>query len=134
MRECNELKLRSGWIIESEGDKNIQLEDLLPIEQAPQVENTVEQKSHDQTITYSPPSLERLIIPRSIEYPDFDILGELKNLRVKIPLLQAIQDIPIYAKTIKELCKKKPKRKMKTTPTVHVVRTFSDLLSGKETP
>ena len=52
---------------------------------------------------------------------------------VKIPLLQAIQDIPIYAKTIKELCTKKPKRKIKTTPTVHVVETLSDLLSGRET-
>ena len=41
LRECNELKLRYGWIIELEGDKNIQLEDPLPVEQAPQVENTV---------------------------------------------------------------------------------------------
>lgn len=52
---------------------------------------------------------------------------------VKIPLLQAIQGIPIYAKTIKELCTKNPKRKMKTTPTVYVVGTLFDLLSGRET-
>ena len=75
-----------------------------------------------------------MIIPRAIEYPDFDILGELKNICVKIPLLQPIQDIPIYEKTIKELCTKNPKRKIKTTPTVHVVNTLSDLLSGRETP
>jgi len=69
-----------------------------------------------------------------IEHPDFDLLGELKNICIKIPLLQAIQDIPIYAKTIKELCIKKSVRKTKITPIVHVVGTLSDLLLGKETP
>jgi len=43
----------------------------------------------------SPPFPERLIIPRPIEHPDFDLLGELKNLCIKIPILQAIQGIPI---------------------------------------
>ena len=53
---------------------------------------------------------------------------------IKIPLLQAIQDIPIYAKTIKELCIRKPKRRTTTNPTIQVVGTLSDLLSGMETP
>ena len=53
---------------------------------------------------------------------------------IKIPLLQAIQDIPIYAKTIKELCIRKPKRRATTNPTIQVVGTLSDLLSGMETP
>ena len=75
-----------------------------------------------------------MIIPRPLEQPNFDLLGELKNLCIKIPLLQAIQDIPIYAKTIKELCIKKPKRRTTTNPTVQVVGTLSDLLSGMETP
>ena len=61
-------------------------------------------------------------------------MGELKHLCIKIPLLQAIQDIPIYAKTIKELCIKKPKRITTTNPTVQIVGTLSDLLSGMETP
>ena len=72
-------------------------------------------------------------MPRPIEHPDFDILGELKNLYIKIPLLQAIQDIPIYAKTIKELCVRKPRRRITNNPTVQVVGTLSDLLSGRET-
>jgi len=55
-------------------------------------------------------------------------------LYIKIPLLQAIQDIPIYAKTIKELCIKKPRRKITSNPKVQVVGTLSDLLLGKETP
>ena len=53
---------------------------------------------------------------------------------IKIPLLQAIQDIPIYAKTIKELCIKKPKRRIKNNPIVQVVGTLSGLLSGREAP
>lgn len=134
LNECNELKLRSGWIIESQGDKNIQIEYLLPVQQAPQLENMVEQKTHEQTITSSPPFPEKLIMPCSIEYLDFDLLGESKNLCVKIPLLQAIQDIPIYAKSIKELCTKNTKRKIKLTPTIHVIGTLPDLLSGRETP
>jgi len=32
LRECNDLQLRSGWIIESEEAKNVQIEDLLPVE------------------------------------------------------------------------------------------------------
>lgn len=52
----------------------------------------------------------------------------------KIPLLQAIKEIPVYEKNIKELCMKKPKRKIKTTPTIHAVGTLSDLLSSRETP
>jgi len=75
-----------------------------------------------------------LIIRRPIEHPDLDLLGEVKTICIKIPLLQAIQDIPIYAKTIKELCEKKSMRKTKITPIVHVVGTLSDLLLGKEIP
>ena len=52
---------------------------------------------------------------------------------IKIPFLQAIQDILIYAKTIKELCVKKP-RNITNNPRVQVVGTLSDLLSRKETP
>lgn len=127
LSECNDLQLRSGHIIEFEGGKNVQIENLLLIEQTPQEDNLVIQKTHEQATTSSPPFPERLIIPRSIEHPDFDLLGELKILCIKIPLLQAIQDIPIYAKTIKELCMKNPKRKITTNPSVHVVGTLSDL-------
>jgi hypothetical protein len=74
------------------------------------------------------------MIEKPVVYPNFDIVGELKNLYVKIPLLQALQDIPIYAKTIKELCGKNPRRKTKNPSTVHVVGTLSDLILGKQEP
>eukprot|EP00253_Pinus_taeda_P017006 PITA_17006 len=132
--ECNDLRLRSGRIIETEGDKTVHIEDQLPIERPSQQEDVNREQTHQQASTSSPPFPERLVIPRPVQYPDFDILGELQNLYIKIPFLQAIQDIPIYGKTIKELCIKKSRRNTTTNPRVQVVGTLSDLLSGKETP
>jgi hypothetical protein len=74
------------------------------------------------------------MIENTFVYPNFDIVRELKNLYVKIPLLQALQDIPIYAKTIKELCGKKHVRKDENPSTVHVVGALSDLILGKKDP
>ena len=59
----------------------------------------------------APPFLERLLIEKPVVQPEFDIINELKNVCVRIPLLQAIMDVPIYAKTIRELCIKKLGRK-----------------------
>jgi len=55
-------------------------------------------------------------------------------LCVNIPLLWVVQDIPIYIKTIKELCIRNPNRRITTNPTIQVVGTLSDLLSGREVP
>jgi hypothetical protein len=56
-------------------------------------------------------------------------MNELKNVCVKIPLLQAIRDVPIYAKTIKELCIKKLGWKQKDPPTIHLVGQSSNCIS-----
>ena len=55
-----------------------------------------------------PPFPERLthLVHHTLE--DNELLGELKNLCVKIPLLQAIKYVPIYNKLIKEKCLKHP--------------------------
>ena len=81
----------------------------------------------------SPPFSERLMVEKLVVYPNFDIVGELKNLYIKIPLLQDLQDIPIYAKTIKELCWRKPIRKIKNpSSTVCVVGALFDLILGRQ--
>ena len=49
---------------------------------------------------------ERLSLVNADPQPEFDFLGELKNLFVKIPLLQAMKDVPIYAKIVRDLCLK----------------------------
>jgi hypothetical protein len=144
---CNELRLRSGCVIspeesdihqeqENENDRQttIKPSTVVITEETEQGENTVEQQNPDKDVISPPPFPERLMIEKPVVYPNFDIVGELKNLCVKIPLLQALQDIPIYAKTIKELCGKKPRRKTKNPSTVHVVGTLSDLILGKQEP
>ena len=68
-----------------------------------------------------PPYPDRLVIEKPTTQPEFDILNELKNICVKISLLQSIKDIPIYSKVVKELCIKKPGRKQKDPPTIHLV-------------
>ncbi|MBU5895164.1 hypothetical protein JVW19_24610, partial [Vibrio cholerae O1] len=64
-----------------------------------------------------PPSPERLKINKWVEkqilLPNYDMLDELKNVCIKILLLQAIKEIPIFLKTIRELSIKKPRRKRK---------------------
>jgi hypothetical protein len=74
------------------------------------------------------------MIEKPVVYPNFNIIRELKNLCVKISLLRALQDIPIYAKIIKELCRKKLARETKNPSTVHVVGTLSGLVLGKQEP
>jgi hypothetical protein len=94
-----------------------------------------ESKSQHNTQTQvpqMPPFPERFLIEKPIVQSEFDIMNELRNVCVKIPLLQAIKDVPIYAKTIKELCIKKPGRKQKDPPTIHLVGQSSNCIS--ETP
>eukprot|EP00253_Pinus_taeda_P025356 PITA_25356 len=134
LRECNDLQLRSGRIIQTKGNKTVQIEDQLPREHLSQEEHVNRQQTQNQATTSSPPFPECLVISRPIQQPNFDILGELKNLYIKIPFLQAIQDILIYAKTIKELCIKRLRRNTIDNPIVQVFGTLSELLSGNETP
>jgi hypothetical protein len=58
-----------------------------------------------------------------------DIEDELRNVCIKIPLLQAIKDIPIYAKIIRYLCIKKPGRKKKEPLLIQVVGQLSEFIS-----
>jgi hypothetical protein len=60
--------------------------------------NTFESQDPDKDATPSPLFPEILMIEKPGIYPNFDIVGKLKNLYVKIPLLWALQCIPIYAK------------------------------------
>jgi hypothetical protein len=102
------------------------------MEEAEHGGNTVEQQNLDEDLIPPPQFPERIMIAKPYVYPNFDIIGELKNLYVKIPLLQALQDIPIYAKKIKEICGKKPIRKVKNSSIFHVVGDLSDHILGKQ--
>jgi hypothetical protein len=93
--------------------------------------NKVSESHHNiQTqVPQTPPFLERLIIGKTIAQSEVDIMNELKNVCVKIPLLLAIRDVPIYTKTIKELCIKKPGQKQKDPPMIHLVGQSSNCIS-----
>jgi hypothetical protein len=96
---------------------------------------TVESQYPDKDAMPSPPFSERLMIEKLVVYPNFDIVGKIKNLYINIPLLQDLQDIPIYAKTIKELCGRKPVRKIKNPSSiVRMVGALSDLILGRQEP
>ena len=55
LRECNDLQLRSGRIIQTEGNKTVQIEDQLPREHLSQEEDVNRQQTHNQATTSSPP-------------------------------------------------------------------------------
>lgn len=69
------------------------------------------------------------MILKPIIYPEYDFLHELKNICIKIPLLQAIKIIPIYAKTNKELCLKKKRKKRKDSPIIQFDGKLASLMS-----
>jgi hypothetical protein len=69
-----------------------------------------------------------------VELPSFNLLGELQNLHVNIPLLQAIKDVSIYAKIVRDLCIKIPRQKSRDPLTVYVVGDLSELMLGKTPP
>jgi hypothetical protein len=69
----------------------------------------------------NPPYPERLLIKKTEEPLEHNLETELRNICVKIPLLQAIKGIPIYAKIVRELCIKNPGRKRKEPPIIRVV-------------
>jgi len=52
-------------------------------------------------------------------------------LCVKIPLLQAIKDVLIYNKLIKEKCFRHPGRRKKDASTINVIGQLSDLMLGQ---
>jgi hypothetical protein len=97
---------------------------IIPKDQEPKLT-----QSEPSQITKAPPYPNRLVIEKPTTRPEFDILNELKNICVNIPLLQAIKDIPIYSKVVKELCIKNKGRKQKDTPTVHLIGELSEYIS-----
>ena len=59
------------------------------------------------------------------------MLNELNNICIKIPILQDIMEIPIFANIIKELCIVKTRRKRKNIQRVQPIRKIVDIMMGK---
>lgn len=54
---------------------------------------------------------------------------ELRNVCIKIPLLQEIKDIPIYTKIVRELCTKRPGRQKRELSTIKLGGKLASLMS-----
>jgi hypothetical protein len=127
------IELRSGKILQketpavSEKKENKENEDktLNQNKQADEIQNKQMQTMHP------PPFPDRLTQAKlPMPLPQFDVLDELKNVYIKIPLLQAIKDIPIYTKAVKELCLKKPTKKIFNSQTIHVIGNLAGLMAN----
>jgi hypothetical protein len=88
LAQCNNIHLRSARIVEPtiadviSTDKEETKEHDVP-EEVPSSSNNVAE-------TAKPPFPERLALTKTPEPPAFNLLGELQNLYVKIPLLEAL--------------------------------------------
>jgi len=151
----NDVQLRSGRVLEKPSidvqEQDTSKEDSLKVnkgseEASLQNSNTQKEKEKSTPTTpiveqpassSTPPFPERLQIDKGVEkqilLPNYDFLDELKNVCIKIPLLQAIREIPILAKTIKELSLKRPGRKPRDTRRIHLVGKIADIMMGKIT-
>ena len=83
---------------------------------------------HQQRI---PPFTEILVIEKYVVHPEYNILNQLKNICIKILLLQGIKDIPIYSKVIKEICIKRLGNNQKDPLTIHVIGEMSECMTGQ---
>eukprot|EP00253_Pinus_taeda_P007077 PITA_07077 len=147
--QCNDIHLRFGRVFEpiidditsSDSDKeeaeqskssNKDVDTVNP--PSNKIAETVKPPSNGIAETTKPSFPERLALTKTPKPPAFNLLGELQNLYVKIPLLQALRDVPIYARTVRDICIKKPGRKAKDPLTVHVMGDLAALMTGKVPP
>ena len=56
--------------------------------------------------------------------------SEIHNIFIKIPLLQAIKEIPICTNIIMEICLKKPRRKRLEPQTIQFFGRAAELMTG----
>ena len=151
----NDVQIRSGRVLDkpstSAQKQNIFEEESLQANkgseaslQNPEIQNEKEKEItpttpivEQPTSSSTPPFPERLQIDKGVDkqiwLPDYNFLDELKNVCIKIPLLQAIKEIPILAKTIKELSLKKTGKRTKDTKRIHLVGKIADIMMGKIT-
>ena len=115
--DIQEINLRSGRV-------------LLDKKPLPPPRESEEEREEIMPKVNPPPFPERLTHLVQPTPEENELLGELKNLCVRITLLQVIKDVPIYNKLIKEKCFKHPRRRKRDTPTISVIGQLSDLMLG----
>lgn len=136
--QCNDIHLQYGRIVEpiidditsSDSDKKETEKNNLPNKAV----ETFKPPSNKGTETTNSPFLEHLALTKTRELLTFNILGKLWNIHVKIPVLQALRVVPIYARSVRDIFIKKPGRKAKDPLTVHVMGDLATLIFKKTPP
>ncbi|GAV67328.1 LOW QUALITY PROTEIN: hypothetical protein CFOL_v3_10834, partial [Cephalotus follicularis] len=99
-----------------------------------------EQKGKEKDITFATPKAHfpeclrspSLVPPFGKKLARMDEMMELfKQVQINLPLLEAIQQVPAYAKFLKDLCTTKRKLKTYIPKTVHLTEQVSAVLSNK---
>jgi hypothetical protein len=80
---------------EDETTNNLSNETPLKDVIIPKHKESESQHNTQTQVPQMPPFPERLLIEKLIVQSEFDIMNELRNVCVKIPLLQAIKDVPV---------------------------------------
>ena len=107
---------------------------IVPATSQPQMVDPANITSSTQTQpTVEPPFPQKLIQSILVQTKEqsFDIINQLNNMHIQIPLFQGIKDVPIYGKAIREALLKNPGRKKKDPTIVHVVGQLADIMLGK---
>lgn len=110
--EIQEINQRSGKVL---------------LDRQPPPEEAEEDKGESESKAI-PPFPERLSEATQPTPEETELLGELKQLCIKIPLLQAIKDVPIYNNMIKDKCFRHLGRHKRDAPTINVIGQLSNLM------
>ena len=94
--------------------------EMLEVETTPELAKSSTSRAQEPSSSQiSHPSFpERLEMEIKAKQPELDLVSKLRNMCIKIPLLQAIKYIPIYVKTMRELCNHKLGRQKKEPSTI----------------
>jgi len=117
--------LRSGKTIDNK--VGIELDETIPASQIEAKTSKVREKEK----VNAPSLFQRLVKPKK-EKQLMDIFETLKKVEINIPLLDAIQQIPSYAKSLKDCCTHK--RKFQDHEKVALTEEVSDVLLRKMPP
>ena len=120
----NDIHLRSGTTLASPQQPIIMEVDDTNIESVQEPTNVVSPTAKKPPF---PSRLTEQVFPNENQVA-LDFLDQLKQMTVKIPFLDAIKEVPIYSKAIKEVYVKTLGRKKKDPKTIHVLGQLSDLM------
>eukprot|EP00253_Pinus_taeda_P012291 PITA_12291 len=120
----HEIQLRSGKVVtQPRIIEEIVEEDTIEM---PKVKTTLK-KIEQPTSRPQEPSSSHMIQPpfperlgMKLKQLKFDLVYELRNVCIKIMLLQEIKNIPIYAKIVREICTRRQGRQQRELSTIQV--------------